>query len=77
MTDTYRTLWKGRNRMSMVKQQLELSLGYANESHQLSRRAGLHGKTQCRRQSRSQWWFARMRQVVENAVERTGPRSMA
>jgi hypothetical protein len=60
----------------MVKRQLELSLGCATESHKLSRRACMHAKTQCRRQSRTHWWFARMRQVVDAALDQVDSRSM-
>jgi hypothetical protein len=47
----------------MINGQLELSLANAHRCHPLSRRQ--------RHLSRARWWFERMRQVVDRAVERT------
>jgi len=60
----------------MVKRQLELSLGYAPDLGELSARARSHGKRQGRRQSRTHWWFARMRQAVDDPLHRADPRPM-
>jgi len=57
-------------RRFMVKRQLELSLGQAADIGKPPRRGTVHSRAQERRQSRGHWWFARMRQVVEDAVER-------
>ena len=53
----------------MVKRQLELSLEHATEAGNSSRRGSLRPRPFPRRQSRSRWWFTRMRQVVDEAVE--------
>jgi hypothetical protein len=45
----------------MYNGQMELSLQNANECRSLSRRQ--------RRIPRAQWWFQRMRQVVERVIE--------
>ena len=58
----------------MEKRQLEFSLGYAPESGKHCRRARIRAKRQGRRQSRTHWWFARMRQVVDDALDRANPR---
>ena len=50
----------------MLNGQLELSFG-ANRQRQLQTRRQ-------RRMTRAQWWFERMREVVERAIE---PRPMA
>ena len=61
----------------MVKRQLELSLGHEPEAGNPSRRASMRSKPFPRRQSRSRWWFSRMRQVVDEAVEvQTDERSL-
>jgi hypothetical protein len=60
----------------MVKRQLELSLGYATPSGESSRRTSIQAKRQGRRQSRTAWWFARMRQVVDDGLDRADPRPM-
>jgi hypothetical protein len=60
----------------MVKRQLELSLGYAPGSGEPSRRVSIHAKRQGRRQSRTHWWFARMRQVADEALDRVDPPPM-
>jgi hypothetical protein len=61
----------------MVKRQLELSLGYATHPGEPSRRTSIQAKRQGRRQNRTAWWFARMRQVVDDALDRAdrGPMS--
>ena len=46
----------------MYNGQLELSFGTRREGQLLTRRE--------RRISRAQWWFERMRRIVEHAVER-------
>lgn len=45
----------------MKNGQLEMSFGNTGVSRGLNRRS--------RRQSRAQWWFARMRQVVDRAMD--------
>jgi hypothetical protein len=45
-------------------------MGHAPESGKPSSRASMHSNTQRRRQSHAHWWFARMRQVVDDALER-------
>lgn len=53
----------------MVKRQLELSLGRGGESGSLSGRGSLRvSKAQWRR-NRTHWWFDRMRQAVDEAIE--------
>jgi hypothetical protein len=54
----------------MVKRQMELSLGQTVNSGKPSQRDSMHSKAQERRQSRGHWWFARMRQVVDDALDR-------
>jgi len=54
----------------MVRRQLELTLGHTAESGKPSRRASVHSKKQHRRQTRAHWWFDRMRQVTDDALER-------
>ena len=56
----------------MLKRQLELNVGLPPESGKAPRRTALQSKKQFRRQGRSDCWFARMRQVVDDA--HTGPR---
>ncbi len=53
----------------MVKRQLELSLGRTPEGGDPSRPASLRFGLRRRRQSRSHWWFDRMRQVVDEALD--------
>jgi hypothetical protein len=54
----------------MVKRQMELSLGQAADSGRSSHEDSMRSKARARRQGRSIWWFARMRQVVDAALER-------
>jgi hypothetical protein len=54
----------------MVKRQMELSLEQTTDSGKHLHRGSVHSKAQNRRQSRSLWWFARMRQVVDDALDR-------
>ena len=51
----------------MVKRQLELGISLAPESGKPFRRNSMLSRMQHGRQNRSQWWFARMRQVVDDA----------
>jgi hypothetical protein len=51
----------------MVKRQLELNVVLSPESGKNPRRPSTRYREQLRRQSLSQWWFARMRQAVEEA----------
>ncbi len=54
----------------MLKRQLELSLEQAAITGKSSHRGSMRSKTEERRNSRSLWWFARMRQVVDDALDR-------
>lgn len=54
----------------MVKRQLELSLKQAPDRGNPPERASMRFTARHRRQSRTRWWFARMRQVVDDALER-------
>jgi hypothetical protein len=61
----------------MLKRQLELSLGRAPGSEQRSSRTFVRSSMQHRRQNRADWWFDRMRRVVDDALEQqSDPRRM-
>ncbi len=53
----------------MVKRQLELGLTDASGTGSGRRPASTRSWRHNWRRSRSQWWFARMRQVVDEALE--------
>ncbi len=54
----------------MINRQLELGLGRGEETGRGLRRRPAPSVIRQKRRERAVWWFARMRQVVEEAPQR-------
>ncbi len=61
----------------MISRQMELTLGERAGSRGILGQSFVRSRRQQRRQTRATWWFARMRQVVDEAVEPEGSASAA